>query len=823
MVVFSLFFGRLARIPSDSVPCPIFSYAAMLPWQYFATATANSSNSLVGSSNLLTKVYFPRLVIPLASVLPAMIDFAIAFVVLLGMMAYYGIAPTWNLIFLPLFLLLALVTALGTGLWLSAMNVQYRDIRYAVPFLVQFWMFASPVTYPSSLVPEPWRALYSINPMASVIEGFRWALLATHTATGPMTAVSVAAAVTLLLSGAYYFRRMEKTFGDVVQYMSDLAIRVQNLGKRYRIGGKQERYKRFTETVMDTLSAPIRRLRSLGKPTPPEEIIWALKDVSFEVKRGEVVGMIGRNGAGKTTLLKVLSRITEPKESRAEIRGRVGSLLEVGTGFHPELTGRDNIYLNGAILGMPRAEIDAKFDEIVAFSEMEKFLDTPVKRYSSGMYVRLAFAVAAHLEPEILLVDEVLAVGDAQFQKKCLGKMGEVAREGRTVLFVSHNMSRVQGLCSSAMLLDLGQEISSGPVDDVVSFYLRTFVGARDPGRISRRMHKNGTGELLIDSVLLEDRAGQPVLQARINEPLTVTIIFSVKQPVRDIRIGLGINTITGTRVATVHHTDQGLEPFTGDVGLYEMAFSVLSPLLPNTYVMSGSNGWFNVCSMLEIDPNQEVYPRGFPYRKRHQQAEVSTVEESGPVRLNAGLWLGHPDLDAVTWLAAPCRATSFKGESVLLGRDAWCPINTQNTSLHCDLIVAYYFVRMGYSLAGMAIDRYGDIFSGYFCQACVRHLGHRIRVGTPVAFHGRNAHSYLRDLTHELACILVLEDLTEWLCEATLQGSTYPETYLSLAVALDHQVERFRGSIWTDAARGYFHQMTYCMRQWVVACQQIG
>ena len=200
MVVFSLFFGRLAGIPSDGLPYPIFSYAAMLPWQYFATATTSSSNSLVGSSNLLTKVYFPRLVIPLASVLPAMIDFAIAFVVLLGMMVYYGIAPTWHVLWLPLYLLLALVTALGVGLWLSAMNVQYRDIRYAVPFLVQFWMFAS----------------YGINPMASVIEGFRWALLGTETGPGPMTAVSVAAALALLMSGAYYFRRMEKTFADVV-------------------------------------------------------------------------------------------------------------------------------------------------------------------------------------------------------------------------------------------------------------------------------------------------------------------------------------------------------------------------------------------------------------------------------------------------------------------------------------------------------------------------------------------------------------------------------------------------------------------------------
>ena len=216
MVVFSLFFGRLAGIPSDGVPYPIFSYAAMLPWTYFSTAMGNSSNSLVGSANLLTKVYFPRLVIPLASVVPALVDFAIAFLVLLGMMLFYRVAPTWNVLWLPAFLLLALVTALGVGLWLSAMNVQYRDVRYAVPFLVQFWMFASPVTYPSSIVPEQWRTLYGLNPMAGVIEGFRWALLGTETSPGPIIAASSTAALLLLVSGAFYFRRMEKTFADVV-------------------------------------------------------------------------------------------------------------------------------------------------------------------------------------------------------------------------------------------------------------------------------------------------------------------------------------------------------------------------------------------------------------------------------------------------------------------------------------------------------------------------------------------------------------------------------------------------------------------------------
>jgi len=216
MLVFSLFFGRLGKIPSDGLPYPIFAYAALLPWQYFATALTNSSDSLVGSANLLSKVYFPRLVIPTASVLPAVIDFALAFIVLLGMMFFYGIAPTWNVIWLPLFLLLALITALGVGLWLSAMNVQYRDIRYTIPFLTQFWMFASPVAYPSSIVPESWRLLYGLNPMVGVIEGFRWALLGTDTSFGPMTVVSLVTALVLLASGAFYFRRVEKTFADVV-------------------------------------------------------------------------------------------------------------------------------------------------------------------------------------------------------------------------------------------------------------------------------------------------------------------------------------------------------------------------------------------------------------------------------------------------------------------------------------------------------------------------------------------------------------------------------------------------------------------------------
>ncbi len=261
--------------------------------------------------------------------------------------------------------------------------------------------------------------------------------------------------------------------------MSDTIIRVENLGKKYIIGHqKQERYTALRDVIANSAKSVGRQLlKPFGKrmPDPAVEEFWALKDVSFEIKRGDRVGIIGRNGAGKSTLLKILSRITEPTTGRISIKGRVASLLEVGTGFHPELTGRENIFLNGAILGMSKVEIKRKFDEIVAFAEVEQFLDTPVKRYSSGMYVRLAFAVAAHLEPEILVVDEVLAVGDAQFQNKCLGKMEDVGKEGRTVLFVSHNMGVIESLCNKGIYIKSGQVLSSGLIQNTISSYLLSF------------------------------------------------------------------------------------------------------------------------------------------------------------------------------------------------------------------------------------------------------------------------------------------------------------------------------------------------------------
>jgi len=289
--------------------------------------------------------------------------------------------------------------------------------------------------------------------------------------------------------------------------MSDIAIRVQNLSKQYRIGEAQAQYKTLRESLVSTAKRLVpSNLKASTRV--PETTIWALNDVSFEIHQGEVVGIIGRNGAGKSTLLKVLAHITTPTKGRVEIHGRVGSLLEVGTGFHNELTGRENIYLNGAILGMKKAEIERKFDEIVDFAEIEKFLDTPVKHYSSGMYMRLAFAVAAHLEPEILLVDEVLAVGDAQFQKKCLGKMGEVAVEGRTVLFVSHNMAAIKNLCIDCIYLQKGQLILLSNTENTINHYLTDIENTLSTVMLRDRTDRQGSGRVQVVNFYVSDLRG---------------------------------------------------------------------------------------------------------------------------------------------------------------------------------------------------------------------------------------------------------------------------------------------------------------------------
>jgi lipopolysaccharide transport system ATP-binding protein len=322
--------------------------------------------------------------------------------------------------------------------------------------------------------------------------------------------------------------------------MGDVAIRVEGLGKQYALGGKAP-YFRFTEALQNFAKAPLRMLQRRND-SKKDRTFWALKDVSFEVKKGEAIGIIGRNGAGKSTLLKILSRITEMTEGGVDIFGRVGSLLEVGTGFHPELTGRENIYLNGAILGMKRPEIRGKFDEIVAFAEVEKFLDTPVKRYSSGMYMRLAFAVAAHLEPEILVVDEVLAVGDAQFQKKCLGKMGEVAHSGRTVIFVSHNLSAVSAMCRRAVFVASGRIASVGESHQVIERYLADSKAAQKTDVAGSRIGGLGK-EVRFAAVTVRGQVGD---RFRREQPLEFDLEIECVIPMSGLTIAASVFCETG-------------------------------------------------------------------------------------------------------------------------------------------------------------------------------------------------------------------------------------------------------------------------------------
>src|SRR5512142_691432 len=340
------------------------------------------------------------------------------------------------------------------------------------------------------------------------------------------------------------------------------AIRVEQLSKRYRIGTAQTkfRYGLLRDVLIDVATTPVRLVRSVtGKSmrgSQATSFIWALNDVSFDLEEGRVLGIVGRNGAGKSTLLKVLSRVTEPTKGSVMVRGRVGSLLEVGTGFHPELTGRENIYLNGAILGMKRAEIESKFDEIVEFSEVSQFIDTPVKRYSSGMYLRLAFAVAAHLEPEILVVDEVLAVGDAEFQRKCLGKMNDVAQQGRTVLFVSHNMSAILRLTQEAIVLKKGQLIKRAPTPEAVDFYLAS--GQAESGERVWEPDEIPAASAPFRPIRLRlrDRTGKVVDTVRSTEPVTVEWEYQLEAPVTGLRVGMYLSTMRGEYIFTAFDTD---------------------------------------------------------------------------------------------------------------------------------------------------------------------------------------------------------------------------------------------------------------------------
>lgn len=385
--------------------------------------------------------------------------------------------------------------------------------------------------------------------------------------------------------------------------MGNIAIRVSGLRKRYQIGAKQQEYETFRETLVSAVTAPFRRFSRLrGSQVSEKEMIWALKDISFEVNHGEVLGLIGRNGAGKTTLLRILTRITWPTEGRAEVYGRVGSLLEVGTGFHPELTGRENVYLNGALLGMKKAEIDRKFDEIVAFSGIEQFLDTPVKRYSSGMYVRLAFSVAAHLEPEILLVDEVLAVGDTEFQRKCLGKMEGVAKEGRTVLFVSHNLAAVQNLCTRAIVVEGGELTRDAGTIEAIEYYLSSFESAQSHViDLSRHANRRQGVPGLFQKVELfgGDKPGNVV---QMGGPLKIRLHYTHPKPPSKLRVTVVINDSYDQRLVqlSTDHFDPRIFDGAPSSGVIECVVPHLNLVRGRYYLHVGAGDQFGLVDWID-------------------------------------------------------------------------------------------------------------------------------------------------------------------------------------------------------------------------------
>lgn len=513
MLIFSVIFGRLAKIDSEGLPYPVYVYAGLLPWTFFANSVTQAGLSLLNQQNLLTKIYFPRLFVPTSSVGAALVDLLLAYCVYAAVLFYYQVTPAMTMFYSPLLITLLVIAALGFGYTLSALTVMYRDFRFVIPFMIQAMMYLSPVVYPVSMVPEKFQTLLALNPMTGIIHAFvppSWAPLSSRGCyTYPRQSQWPYSSSAYFISGKLSAASPTSPETEFID-MKHAAISIRQLGKSYRLN-QYNKPDNFRDLLVSMAKAPLRLTR--GGISAQKHDFWALRDVSFSILPGEVVGIVGRNGAGKSTLLKILSRITEPSAGEVILRGRVSSLLEVGTGFHPELTGRENIFLNGSILGMKHAEIRARFDEIVAFAEVEKFLDTPVKRYSSGMYVRLAFAVAAHLEPEILIVDEVLAVGDMEFQKKCLGKMGEVARDGRTVLIVSHNMSVIQSLCKRSILLRQGRLVDDGETERVIKAYLH-FLSQNDSDPFVDNPERTGNGAVRLTAARLLDANGYPAMQA---------------------------------------------------------------------------------------------------------------------------------------------------------------------------------------------------------------------------------------------------------------------------------------------------------------------
>ena len=494
-VLFSVIFMRVA--PLDvGVPYPVFAFTGLLFWNFFASSLRFAVNSLAGNATLVTKIYFPREIFPLSAILVCLVDLAVGSVMLVGLLIYYQIPVGPALVMIPVLLVIQTIFTAGIAFIVSMANLFLRDVKYVFDMLLTVWMFATSVVYPVELVGGTAGTLLKLNPMTPILDGYRAAILHNQWPDpGPLAAATALALVTLGV-GWLVFHRAEYKFAEYAS-VSQAAVVVDRVWKKFN---RAQRFNSLRDLV-PALVGGLARRRALVDAELHGKEFWALRDVSFEVRPGEALGIIGPNGAGKSTMLKVLTRILRADRGTAAVHGRVGALVEIAAGFHPDLTGRENVFMQGAIMGMRRAEIVRKFDEIVDFAGVSEFIDTPVKRYSSGMNARLGFAVAAHLDPEVLLIDEVLSVGDLSFQEKCYERMQRFARSGAAVVFVSHNLSAISSLCTSVLVLRHGRVEILAPTQEAITVY----AGLVQEARVAELGHHEV-------NVRLVDAAGRPVI-----------------------------------------------------------------------------------------------------------------------------------------------------------------------------------------------------------------------------------------------------------------------------------------------------------------------
>ena len=556
-------------------------------WLFFANAMSLASQSTVANAQLISKVYFPRVIIPIAAVIQPAFDFCLALLVVFAALAVYNVEIGPQILLLPLLMPLALGVALGLGLWLSALHVKYRDVQVVVPFVVQVGLFITPILYPFDLVPENLQPIYALNPMVGVLELYRWMLFDGSDWPGAIVLIPFGSRdrAARHRRAVLPARRAQLRGHDLRPLNDTVAIAVDHVGKSYRLGAGDGPSGLLSERIGARAAGPVRRAsQRAGRAR-------GVLGAAGRLARGRA----GRGGRPDRRQRRRQEHAAEA--ACADHRTHRAAASRCAAGWRPcsrsapastpSSPGRENIYLNGSILGMRRAEIDAKLDEIVAFSGVEQFIDTPVKRYSSGMYVRLAFAVGAHLEPEILLVDEVLAVGDADFQRKCLGKMRDVVDdEGRTIIFVSHNLSAIQRLCERSIWLDDGVVAADGLSRDVVAAYLKQ-VGSHQQGGVAEvgdDVPRVGTGDARLRRVELVTADGEPLESVLLGQPFGLRLEFEVVRPLEEGVVELGLSGADGTRAVTVQNIDRGGPALELEPGTWTVEATIDTTLLPGDF-----------------------------------------------------------------------------------------------------------------------------------------------------------------------------------------------------------------------------------------------